>query len=236
PPLIMAEGMAFRDSVVVSIHSFAAEDLLLYQTHGDIPLIKPITYREPLVFYDDVVVKAIAKTPSGSAGYVSTAVLKKITHDYTVQYLTLHDPQYTAGGPTALVDGIRGPDDFRMGLWQGWWGKDMEIVVDLGGIDTISVVAAGFLQDVRSWIWLPESVAFSVSTDGQHFSEPAALSHQVSSDDYDSKTTLDIRWQLPAPQVVRYIKITARNRGENPLWHPGAGGQSWIFCDEVYVE
>ena len=123
-----------------------------------------------------------------------------------------------------------------MGLWQGWWGKDMEIVVDLGGIDTISVVAAGFLQDVRSWIWLPESVAFSVSTDGQHFSESVALSHQVASDDYDSKTTLDIRWQLPAPQVVRYIKITARNRGENPLLHPGAGGQSWIFCDEVYVE
>lgn len=236
PPLIMAEGMAFRDSVVVSIHSFAAEDLLLYQTHGDIPLIKPITYKEPLVFKEDVTLKAISKTPSGSAGYVSTAVLKKITHDYTVQYLTLHDPQYTAGGPTALVDGIRGPDDFRMGLWQGWWGKDMEIVVDLGGIDTISVVAAGFLQDVRSWIWLPESVAFSVSTDGQHFSESVALSHQVASDDYDSKTTLDIRWQLPAPQVVRYIKITARNRGENPLWHPGAGGQSWIFCDEVYVE
>ncbi|MCX6169376.1 MAG: hypothetical protein NTX65_08550 [Ignavibacteriales bacterium] len=35
---------------------------------------------------------------------------------------------------------------------------------------------------------------------------------------------------------IRYIKVIAKNVGRCPAWHPGAGGKSWIFVDEIIVE
>jgi len=35
---------------------------------------------------------------------------------------------------------------------------------------------------------------------------------------------------------ARYIKVTAKNRGTCPPWHPGAGEKAWIFIDEVTIE
>ena len=34
----------------------------------------------------------------------------------------------------------------------------------------------------------------------------------------------------------RYVRLTARNIGRCPSWHPGAGGKAWIFTDEILVE
>lgn len=39
-----------------------------------------------------------------------------------------------------------------------------------------------------------------------------------------------------APRNVRYVRMTARSFGKLPNWHPGAGGDSWIFADEIVIE
>lgn len=236
PPIISADGWSFRDSIVVHIEQFEDGDLLLYQTHGDIPLIKPITYREPLVFREDVTLKAISKTPSGSAGYVSTARFTKMTRNYSVDYLSTYDNQYTGGGELALVDGIRGPDDYRMGMWQGWWGEDMRVVVDLSKSDTIQKVGAGFLLDVKSWILFPDALEVFASTDGIAYFPVAVIRNTVAPVEPEAKLTADLVTQLPDPVSARYIMLVARNAGELPEWHLGAGGKSWVFCDEVIVE
>lgn len=41
------------------------------------------------------------------------------------------------------------------------------------------------------------------------------------------KTTID--------QPFRYLKIYAKNIGNNPPDHPSAGGITWIFADEIMV-
>ena len=36
--------------------------------------------------------------------------------------------------------------------------------------------------------------------------------------------------------LVRYIKIKSTNVGVCPDWHKGAGGDAWLFVDEIIVE
>ena len=36
-------------------------------------------------------------------------------------------------------------------------------------------------------------------------------------------------------QMIRYVKVYAKNRGRCPPWHKGAGGKAWIFADEIEI-
>lgn len=38
--------------------------------------------------------------------------------------------QYAAGGNDALIDGLQGSMDFRDGLWQGYQGNDIHLVLE----------------------------------------------------------------------------------------------------------
>jgi len=38
------------------------------------------------------------------------------------------------------------------------------------------------------------------------------------------------------PQPARYVRIRAVNFGKIPAWHPGHGGDAWIFADEVWIK
>ena len=48
-----------------------------------------------------------------------------------VSYSRPFSSWYTAGGPDGLVNSVLGSTDFRDGCWQGFWGIDPEIVLDL---------------------------------------------------------------------------------------------------------
>lgn len=36
--------------------------------------------------------------------------------------------------------------------------------------------------------------------------------------------------------AAHYVKAFAKNLGEIPAWHPGAGSPAFIFIDEITVE
>lgn len=38
------------------------------------------------------------------------------------------------------------------------------------------------------------------------------------------------------PREVRYVRTHALNVGVCPDWHAGAGGDAWLFVDEIVVE
>lgn len=35
---------------------------------------------------------------------------------------------------------------------------------------------------------------------------------------------------------ARYIRVKAYNFGKIPAWHAGAGGDPWIFVDEIFIK
>ena len=75
----------------------------------------------------------------------------------------MYSNQYDAGGKNALVDGLRGPNNYLTGRWQGFQAEDFESIVDLGTIENISYLNIGAIQDVKSWIWLPKQVEYLAS-------------------------------------------------------------------------
>src|SRR6185312_1708682 len=89
-----------------------------------------------------------------------------------------YSPQYTGGGDLALIDGIRGTTNWSGGAWQGY-RQDFVAIVDLRTPQTISKLGAGFLQDAGSWIWMPRSVEFSLSLDGQTFERVLSITNDV---------------------------------------------------------
>jgi hypothetical protein len=129
---------------------------------------------------------------------------------------------------------VRGGSNFRNGLWQGYQGSDVEVIIDLGQEITVQKTGAGFLQDASPWILFPKKVTFSLSQNGKTYSEAGTVINDVAKDKMGAMTKdFEIIFK---PRKARYIKITAAYPGDLPLWHPGAGYPSFIFTDEIYWE
>ena len=41
--------------------------------------------------------------------------------------------------------------------------------------------------------------------------------------------------QTISPVKARYVRVHAYNLGKIPAWHPGAGGDAYIFVDEILI-
>jgi F5/8 type C domain len=133
-----------------------------------------------------------------------------------------------------LIDGVRGSTHFGDGAWQGYWGRDFEAVVDLGRVETVRKLGAGFLQNVGSWIFMPTRVEFALSTDGQNFQPALNIANEVPETNRDSVIRDFVR-TIPSAQA-RFVRVKAYNYGKLPAWHAGAGGDAWVFIDEIIIE
>jgi hypothetical protein len=139
--------------------------------------------------------------------------------------------KYSAEGSGSLTDGKRGSANYFV-LWQGFEEVDLEATVDLGKIAEINYVGVEFLQDVSSWIFLPENVTISVSDDGVHFREVAAFDSVTS----DEPVMIRELGKKIGETRARHIRFYARNMGRCPSWHIGHGGKAWLFADELIVD
>ncbi|HLP16960.1 MAG TPA: family 20 glycosylhydrolase [Bacteroidota bacterium] len=145
-----------------------------------------------------------------------------------------YDERYRAGGANAVVDGVRGTNNFRDGSWQGYEGVDFEGVIDLGTEKTISSVVPRFLLESNSYVFLPVKVEISLSQDNVHFTNAKTIPNTVS-----QKTSTVILKDFPAEYKqlkARYVKVKAESVKKCPVWHPGAGAPAWLFIDEIVVQ
>src|SRR5690606_2503005 len=74
-----------------------------------------------------------------------------------VSFATPADTRYPGTGAMNLVDGARGAT-FRDGFWNGWWGHDLDVTIDLEATQAIGTVRLSLLEEVNSWIVYPRSV------------------------------------------------------------------------------
>lgn len=112
----------------------------------------------------------------------------------------------------------------------------MIVILDLGSETPIMSAGAGFLQDIGSWIWMPEALEIQVSTDGQEYKTIGTEENTTAEQDNTSGKLDDMEIDLSKPVTCRYIKFIAKGRGNIPEWHPGSGNPRWIFCDEIWVK
>jgi hypothetical protein len=237
-PIIKSTGQTFKDQITIDIHSLETPATIFYTTDGSKPTSTSLKFTKPIVIDKTTTVKAIAIN-GGSQSAAATARFHQIPHDWKLTLFSKYSQQYAAGGDAALIDGIRGTTNWTSGAWQGYWGKDLVAVVDLGKPQMISKLGAGFLQEAGSWIWMPRSVNFELSLDGQKFVQILSIPNDVpdgSDPNHNVGTLAKDFVKNITRQQARYVRITAVNFGKIPAWHPGHGGDAWIFADEIIIE
>ena len=233
-PVIKALGQTFRQSLEVTLQGLGQPVAIHYTLDGSEPTPQSMKFELPFVINSDTTIKAIAIATDGVRSHVVTAKYHRIPHDWTIKLQEPYSPQYTGGGEFAVIDGIRGTANWSGGGWQGYWGSDFIAVVDLGKTETISKVTAGFLQDMGSWIWMPRRVEIELSTDGMTFGPAASMENNVPEE--RGGVVIKDFVQSITPQPARYVRIRAINFGKIPAWHPGSGGDAWIFVDEIIIK
>ena len=156
--------------------------------------------------------------------------------DFTMRARLLTEPHssYTAGGADGLVDGRHGRINWRAGGWQGYRGRDMDVIIDLLGSRTVSSVGAEFLQDMENYIWMPKDMLVYTSTDGENWTLAGSRPSDVAIE--DAKVQIS-DWIVEfAPVEATHVRVVAHLFGEIPSWHRGYGDKGFIFVDEITVE
>lgn len=237
-PVIEAQGKSFKDKMEVKF-SNPFQDGLEFMYRVTAQSVEPKgefkVYNGPFRINVSSCVEVFLDDGYGTASDTVSGIFIKKPNNYTIAIKSKYNPQYHAGGPEGLIDGIEGTGNWRKGEWQGYQGQDFEAVIDLQKPMQLSSVTARFLQDTRSWIIAPTKVEYYISDDNVNF----RLAESITNDYIDPKQQDEV---IIAPFAgdfkaveARYLKVKASNFGTLPEWHQGHGGEAFIFIDEIII-
>ena len=139
--------------------------------------------------------------------------------------------KYAGDGPGTIVNGIEATvSPSWSGIeWLGFSGTDLEVIIDLGEVDTFNTVSTGFLYDKLSWIYPPSQFTVEVSDNGKLYNKIGSVKIET----FQKRTVASIKTNNT---TGRYIKITAKNYGIIPSGNPGSGSKPWLFVDEISIQ
>jgi predicted alpha-1,2-mannosidase len=235
PAVPVIEGdCTFDGSATVAISSADRRARFSYtlETSGAAPKTYP--YAGPFKIDSTTRVTSVAIDAAGAESYRTEALFQKRPNDWSVRIVSPYSSQYTGGGDNAIIDGIRGTTNFASGEWQGVQGKTYEAIIDLKRETEIRTLGASFLQVAGPWIWMPDRIEFEVSSDGTNFRKAVEIKPEFPQ--REMTPTMREFTKSIDPVRARYVRLKAYNFGKIPSWHLGAGGDPWIFIDEVIIK
>lgn len=229
-PYLSYEGTAtFTDSLIVEAFAFYPEDTieLAFESGKTLSFVGKgrfvLNESESLSMY----------SKNGKTSQKVEARFYKIPKGRKVKVLSKYNNQYTAGGDKGLIDQKRGGDNWKLGLWQGYWGEDFVAVLEVNKDGIPSRLGANFIQDQKSWIFLPSEVEYYVSDDGKNYKLLEVVKNDMPE---RSEEILQKTFYTSKPIEHRFIKVIAKNIKKNPSWHLSAGEKAWLFTDEIIFE
>jgi Glycosyl hydrolase family 92/F5/8 type C domain len=233
-PIIMGPQTSFTKKSEIRIYNAEPDTRTKVTLKEEGMEDKVFIYTEPFSVYNSCEIIAYSEKEGYLKSKSSRATFIKRNDKRKMISSSEYDQQYAAGGDESMIDGMRGGDDFRTQHWQGFNGKDVEFVIDLGESNEITYLGLSCYQEIKPWIWMPSQVLFYGSRDGINFRPLGATKSDVAIDD-ERITRKEISLTIPA-EKMRYVKIVAKPAFDViPSWHLGAGGKPWIFVDEVIV-
>lgn len=232
-PFLNADNTVFEDSLQVTLGSVDPNSAIYYTFGDENPTEKSNLYTNAITLEKSVRLRFIAVNNNGQSQVMETE-FTKIPSGRSIRLNTEYAPQYAAGGDKALIDGIKGINDFRLGDWQGYQKVDVNAIIDLGSLTEINALSIRFLQDINAWIFMPEQVEFYISDNDKTYIPVGTVKNTVAQDDWDVQIK-DFKINV-YPKKTRYIKIIGRNIGICPEEHKAAGYKAWIFADEITIK
>ena len=151
-----------------------------------------------------------------------------------VDYKNIYSEYYKSDGVKTLTDGKLGSLNFKDGNWQGFFGSNFEVVVDLDTMTSLNIVSINFFQYINSWIVIPKNVQLYKSSDQKKWTKVRSL---------EGFSEIKKRGKFIKEAIFKdlkieskFIKIIAENFEELPSWHEAAGSKCWIFTDEIIIK
>jgi len=233
PPTIAAKTQTFKESLAIEMQNHCPGADIYYTTNGIDPDENANKYLKPLIIKNTTKFKVIAIHPQKGSSAVIESNFYKIDDNVSIELASSYSPLYSAGGDWALIDQIRGNNNFKTGTWQGFHDTDLEAIITFKKKKRVKEIGIGFIQDQGSWIFFPEKVDFFISSDKKEWIKIGTAKNK-----FDKKRSPIIHDFIikPYPKKIKYLKIVAKNSGPCPDWHLGAGGASWLFADEIWVK
>jgi len=221
----------------VALRSLFNDKAIHYTTDGKEVTVDDALYEKPIPLEQSCLVKATCFNEVGEAmrneryflyhkGLGKLKQLNSPAGNYR--------PEYSGGGDNALLDGNLGSTDYKDGHWQGFYGIDADLEIDLGKWTKIESLDIGFLVNAHDWILRPDTLDVYLSYDNKNYRlyKTFTLTTEVS-----SSGNYTFREHFTTPNLsTRYLRIVIKNPGKLPEGLPGSGYDSWIFMDEVIVE
>lgn len=233
-PVIQAASKSFKDNLNIELISQNPKDEVFYGIISDSGSEIYKKYEKPFSIDHSCTILAYSKNGNEKSNSISATFYKK-PNNYTINIKSTYNPQYHAGGPEGLIDGIYGTENWRKGDWQGYQGQDFEATIDLQSEKMVSDFNARFLQDSRSWILMPTQVSYYSSLDNVNFTLIKTIDNTLDPK-VDVNTIKNFNYKTDSPIQAKYIKVKAYNFGKLPQWHQGFGGDAFIFIDEITIK
>lgn len=143
-------------------------------------------------------------------------------------------PAYRAGGKDALNNGISGSET-RYGdkEWLGFWGEDLEIIIDFGVETNIRKLSTRFYNANGQWIYAPPKIGVQVTLENG-----IVMNRKVNPtlNEVGSLATVSFDLDKKVPVKTRFVTLTIPNYGVIPEGLQGAGHKAWTFIDEIIIE
>ena len=204
---------------------------IIYTLDGRTPTNESPVYTQPIPIRKSMTVKFATWDEGVLRGKVisrtftfSKSTGKNIAFNYPPS------KYYNTGGGFTLVNGVKALTPRINSEWLGWSGDTMVATIDLGKSTTIYKVESGFLNEEHNWIYLPAALLIEVSKDGITYRPIASATRQQI-----QAAGRFVKCEF-SETSVRYVRISAYPSGKIALGKPGAGEDSWLFCDEIIIE
>jgi hexosaminidase len=207
-------------TVTLATEQFNPE--IRYTTDGTAPTASSALYNGSFNVSGSSKIKA-AIFRNGKQGSKTIDTLNLDFHKALGKNVTYNKPwnsSYPAKKEATFVNGYTGSLTYGDGQWQGFT-TDIDVTIDLGENQSLSSLAATFMQITGPGVYMPDFVEISLSPDGKTFSPLEKAMNDVSTKDQSLifKTfKVDLR-----NQTGRYIRFFAKN-------HTG-----FLFLDEIIV-
>ena len=151
-----------------------------------------------------------------------------------IDYQDMYSLNYPAEGLFSLNNGRLGSLDFKDGQWQGFSGKNLDVIISLDSLTSINKVSMNFYQYINSWIVVPSYISIMSSKDSINWE---IIKSVDSIGNIKKRRKFISNLSFDSLKIdTKYLKIFAKNYGKLPSWHEAAGAESWLFIDEIIVE
>lgn len=217
--------------VLLTLSTNFSDSGIRYTTDGSDPIETSIVYANPILIDKSISVKATYFENGKQLG--PTIEQAFVVSKSTGKKVTLKMPphqNYNKGGAFSLVDGMLGSRKEQGFDWLGFLGKDLEAVIDLAEMQSVSKVTMNVHSNELNRVYYPKNIIIAVSENGTDFKTVKEITLQEI-----EKMNGSIIVDFTAVKT-KYVKIIALNAGKIPEGKVGASADAWLFIDEIGID